>query len=199
MNAADRLLVRVRQHLFLPRCHAHRSGGESARGQRALAPFLLGPIFFDQGWRNSPFNIYPAKGRYMWRDVERICESLGLAFARPEPFPQNSLTAARLALAIDEAERPAFTRAVYAAQFGERRQIAEKETLAAILAGLGLDPEAHFAVATSEGVKTRLKEETEEARRVGIFGAPAFVTADEELFWGNDRLEAALDWAAKRG
>ena len=35
-------------------------------------PFLLGPIFKAQGWDNSPFNIYPAKGRYMWRDVERI-------------------------------------------------------------------------------------------------------------------------------
>ena len=161
-------------------------------------PFLLGPIFFDQGWRNSPFNIYPAKGRYMWRDVERICEGLGLPFARPEPFPQNSLTAARLALAVEDAQRPAFTRAVYAAQFGERRQIAEKETLAAILAGLGLDPEPHFARATSEAVKTRLKEETEEAKRLGIFGAPAFI-AGEELFWGNDRLDPALDWAAKRG
>ena len=160
-------------------------------------PFLLGPIFFDQGWRNSPFNIYPAKGRYMWRDVERICESLGLPFARPDPFPQNSLTAARLALAVDAAQRPAFTRAVYAAQFGERRQIAEREALAAILSAQGLDPEAHFVRATSDANKMRLKEETEEARRLGIFGAPAFI-AGEELFWGNDRLDAALDWAATR-
>jgi 2-hydroxychromene-2-carboxylate isomerase len=162
-------------------------------------PFLLGPIFFDQGWRNSPFNIYPAKGRYMWRDVERICESLSLPFAQPDPFPQNSLTAARLALAVEDAQRPAFTRAVYAAQFGERRQIAEKETLAAILAGLGLDPDAQFARAVSDAIKTRLKEQTEEAKRLGIFGAPAFIAGGEELFWGNDRLDAALDWAAKRG
>ena len=161
-------------------------------------PFLLGPIFFDQGWRNSPFNIYPAKGRYMWRDVERICDDLGLAFARPDPFPQNSLIAARLALAVGEPQRAAFTRAVYAAQFGEARQIAEKETLAAILARLGLDAEAHFARASSEEIKTELKEQTDEAKRLGIFGAPAFI-ACEELFWGNDRLDAALDWAAKRG
>lgn len=162
-------------------------------------PFLLGPIFFDQGWRNSPFNIYPAKGRYMWRDVERICEALDLPFTRPDPFPQNSLMAARLALAVDDALRPGFTRAVYAAQFGEGRQIAKKETLVDILARVGLDPDAHFARAASDDIKTRLKNETEEAKRLGIFGAPAFVAAGEELFWGNDRLDTALDWAAKRG
>ncbi len=39
-------------------------------------PFLLGPIFKDQGWETSPFNLYPAKGRYMWRDLERICAVL---------------------------------------------------------------------------------------------------------------------------
>jgi len=32
-------------------------------------PFLLGPIFKIQGWPTSPFNLYPAKGRYMWRDL----------------------------------------------------------------------------------------------------------------------------------
>ena len=37
-------------------------------------PFLLGPIFKEQGWNDSPFNLYPAKGRYMWRDLERLCD-----------------------------------------------------------------------------------------------------------------------------
>ena len=40
-------------------------------------PFLLGPIFFAQGWKDSPFNLYPAKGRYMWRDMERLCDKFG--------------------------------------------------------------------------------------------------------------------------
>jgi 2-hydroxychromene-2-carboxylate isomerase len=63
----------------------------------AWRPFLLGPLFAEQGWRDSPFNIYPAKGRYMWRDMERICGALGLPLRRPDPFPQNSLLAARRA------------------------------------------------------------------------------------------------------
>ena len=61
-------------------------------------PFLLGPIFKAQGWDTSPFNLYPAKGRYMVRDLQRLAAGRGLRFALPAPFPQNSLAAARLAL-----------------------------------------------------------------------------------------------------
>ena len=45
-------------------------------------PFLLGPIFKEQGWTDSPFNIYPVKGRYMWRDLERLCEALRIPFSQ---------------------------------------------------------------------------------------------------------------------
>src|ERR1700749_1298193 len=44
-------------------------------------PFLLGPIFASQGWKDSPFNLYPVKGKYMWRDLERICAREGLPLA----------------------------------------------------------------------------------------------------------------------
>ena len=60
--------------------------------------FLLGPIFAEQGWNDSPFNIYPAKGRYMWRDLERRCEAAGVSLVRPSQFPRNGLLAARVAL-----------------------------------------------------------------------------------------------------
>src|SRR5690606_30797238 len=74
--------------------------GRAARRGVAVEwrPFLLGPIFAGQGWRDSPFNLYPAKGRYMWRDVERVCAATGLPFTRPAVFPRNSLLAARVAL-----------------------------------------------------------------------------------------------------
>lgn len=62
-------------------------------------PFLLGPILKQQGLNDSPFNIFAIKGRYMWRDLERICQADGLALALPPVrFPQNGLKAARLAL-----------------------------------------------------------------------------------------------------
>lgn len=160
-------------------------------------PFLLGPLFAAQGWSSSPFNLFPAKGRYMWRDVERQCAGLGLRFAKPDPFPQNGLLAARVALALrEQGATPAFSKAVYVAEFGEGRSIADPAVISAILRDLGLDPAAVAAAAQSEGVKARLKAETEEARTRGLFGAPSFLTADGEMFWGNDRLEEALAWAA---
>jgi 2-hydroxychromene-2-carboxylate isomerase len=61
-----------------------------AKVQVRFRPFLLGPIFKAQGWDTSPFNIYEAKGRYMWRDMERLAENLGLPFRRPDPFQRAS-------------------------------------------------------------------------------------------------------------
>jgi 2-hydroxychromene-2-carboxylate isomerase len=158
-------------------------------------PFLLGPIFVAQGWRSSPFNLFPAKGRYMWRDLQRICAAEGLPLIQPDPFPQNSLLAARCALAVEEARRAEFAKAVFSAEFGDGRRIDDPVALAAILKALGL-PESVLAEATSEPVKLRLRSETEEAQRLGLFGAPSCVTGSE-IFWGNDRLEQALIWARK--
>jgi 2-hydroxychromene-2-carboxylate isomerase len=161
-------------------------------------PFLLGPIFKAQGWPNSPFNIYPAKGRYMWRDLERLCASLDLPFFRPEVFPQNTILASRIALlGLREGWGEDFCRAVYRAEFGEGRDIGDATILTDIVRALGQDGERVLAQAQSDDIKAALRAQTEEAQALGIFGAPSFVTADGELFWGNDRLEAALDWAMR--
>ena len=161
-------------------------------------PFLLGPIFVANGWRDSPFNIYPAKGRYMWRDLERICDALDLPLRRPDPFPQNSLLAARVALTLDGEERVEFSRRVYAAEFGEGLPIADRATLTTLLAKLDLDPAGVFARAEDGANKTLLKAESARAAELGIIGAPCLVTEDGEVFWGNDRLEQGLDWAASK-
>ncbi|MCV2882665.1 2-hydroxychromene-2-carboxylate isomerase [Actibacterium sp. XHP0104] len=158
-------------------------------------PFLLGPIFAAQGWDTSPFNIYPAKGRYMWRDMERICAERGLAFARPDPFPQNGLMAARIALAAGTA-MPAFCHAVYQAQFAQGADISDTAVLADCLTTAGLPHDLIQRAGTPE-VKTALRAQTEEAMRIGLFGAPSFVSG-AEVFWGDDRLEQAMAWALRQ-
>ncbi|MGH7778879.1 MAG: 2-hydroxychromene-2-carboxylate isomerase [Candidatus Binataceae bacterium] len=157
-------------------------------------PFLLGPIFSAQGWTDSPFNIYPAKGRYMWRDMERWCGKYGLPLLRPSTFPRNGLLAARVAcLAADERWCPEFVRATYRANFGEDREISKPEVIAEILASQRQDAQDVIARATSPENKDRLRRQSERASQLGIFGAPTFL-AGEEMFWGNDRLEDALSY-----
>ena len=162
-------------------------------------PFLLGPIFGAQGWTTSPFNLYPAKGANMWRDMARLCATRGLKLVRPEPFPQNSLLAARVTLAVEPARRGDLARAIYAAEFGEGAAISDPAALSPILTQLGFDAEAALAKAGSAEVKAALKAATEEAIAKGVYGAPSFITPSGELFWGDDRLDMAVDWAATRG
>ena len=145
-------------------------------------PFLLGPIFRAQGWNDSPFNLYAAKGRYMWRDMERLCQKYRIPFTRPTQFPRNGLLAARVAL-LGRAEPwcPHFVRAVFRANFGEDKDIASPDTIGAILHRLELQAHEIIRRAESPDHKDRLRRQTEHAAACGIFGAPTFV-AGGELF-----------------
>jgi 2-hydroxychromene-2-carboxylate isomerase len=161
-------------------------------------PFLLGPIFAAQGWPTSPFNIYPAKGAYMVRDIDRIAGVRGLPFAMPKTFPANSLKAARIALVGQAAGWiGAFSRAVYSAQFASQRDIADPSVLSEILDRMGLEPANVLAASEDTHIKEQLKKSTTAAKSLGIFGSPSFTAEDDELFWGDDRLEQAVAWAAQ--
>jgi 2-hydroxychromene-2-carboxylate isomerase len=108
-------------------------------------PFLLGPIFKSQGWHTSPFNLFPAKGRHMVRDMQRIAAARGIPFVLPNPFPPNGLQAARLAY-VGKAEGwiAPFTRAVFAAEFGSGEDISDPAVLGT--------PELAIAVAEAGGL-----------------------------------------------
>jgi 2-hydroxychromene-2-carboxylate isomerase len=161
----------------------------------AWRPFLLGPIFAAQGWTSSPFNLFPAKGRNMWRDIERQCARMGLpAVVRPTPFPQNSLLAARVATALEADARVRFSLAVYRAQFTQGSPISDRDVLAVILADIGAPPGA-LAAADAIETKNALRQATGQAQALGLYGAPSFTTRSGELFWGNDRLEDAIAWS----
>jgi 2-hydroxychromene-2-carboxylate isomerase len=163
-------------------------------------PFLLGPIFMSQGWATSPFNIYPAKGRYMVRDIERIAAARGLPFRMPQTFPGHGLKAARLAIAARSFNGTSqFSRAVFRAAFAEGADISDDDVLTGCLAAAGLEPARLWDMSSEASVKSALRQNTEDAQALGIFGAPSFTTADGELFWGDDRLEQALRWAGTGG
>lgn len=160
-------------------------------------PFLLGPIFRAQGWNDTPAALFPAKGRHMWRDVERLCNHYGIPYKRPEIFPQNGVRAARATyVAIDEGWGPEMTHAVYDRVFVNERDISDPDVLRDIIESLGRDAAAVLAKAESPEYRDRLRAATEDAMARGIFGAPSFIVGDE-LFWGSDRLEQAVAWTTR--
>ena len=102
-------------------------------------PFLLGPIFAAQGWTTSPFNLFPDKGRYMWRDMEREAARLAASLLPAQPFrrtacwPRASPSSARTRLGAGLHARRLHGRIRRGA--GDRRPA----VIADILDGLGLD------------------------------------------------------------
>ncbi|HYG53652.1 MAG TPA: 2-hydroxychromene-2-carboxylate isomerase [Burkholderiales bacterium] len=143
-------------------------------------PFNLRAIMVEQN--NIPRNN-PVKMRYIWRDVERRARRHGLPFKPGLPYPVDSDGLAnRVALvAAQEGWCEEYVTATYRAWFAEH-----------VAPGSPAVPAAIIARADSEAVRRQFEEETEAARRLGIFGAPTFVVGGE-IFWGDDRLEDALE------
>lgn len=157
-------------------------------------PFLLGPIFRALGFDNSPFVLQKEKGAYVWKDMERQCRKYGIALTRPSVFPRAALLALRVALLGAEREWiAAYCREIMQQNFVHDRDIGSIEVVSEALAKLGLPAQQIVAEAQSDANKLRLREQTEAAASKGIFGAPTFFVGDE-MFWGNDRLEDALDF-----
>ena len=159
-------------------------------------PFLLGPLFEDQlGIQDSPFNLQPVRGRYMWRDLERLCQKHGLAWRKPSVFPRRSVLAARVACALDgDARQAGCVRGLFRANFAEDREIADPSVVGEVLRQCGADAEAVILRAQSPEAKATLRSNTVRARASGIFGAPNCLVGDE-LFFGQDRIADAIAWA----
>ncbi|HEV7820791.1 MAG TPA: 2-hydroxychromene-2-carboxylate isomerase, partial [Burkholderiales bacterium] len=159
-------------------------------------PFLLGPIFKSFGWDNSPFVLQKEKGDYMWKDMSRQCRKYDIPWKKPATFPRLAVLPLRVALfGAREAWIGEFCRQIMLLNFCLDRDVNSEESVGAVLAQLNLPAGEIIQAAQSEQIKERLREQTEAARRRGIFGAPTFFVGNE-MFWGNDRLDDALAMAA---
>lgn len=160
-------------------------------------PFLLGPIFRDFGWQTSPFVLQAEKGRYTWNDMRRRAAKYRLEFNMPSVFPRSAILSMRVALlASDQPWIGSFCKRVMLQNFVEDLDINHSDTTRQALDGLVPDPDGFMQAAQSDEVKAGLREQTSEARARGIFGAPTFFVGDE-MFWGDDRLEDALEFALR--
>ena len=155
-------------------------------------PFLLGPIFRAMGMENSPFVTQKEKGAYVWRDMVRQCQKYGISWKQPSNFPRLGVLPSRIALlGADEPWIGTFCRHVMELNFAFDQEINRPENIEPILTRMGLPADELFRRGQSQPVKDRLREQTDQARTRGIFGAPTFCVGSE-MYWGNDRLDDAL-------
>lgn len=157
-------------------------------------PFRLRTITQEQN--NRPFIGKPVKLAYMWRDVERRAKQLGIPFNGIPPYPVDAEALAHRVgiVAANEGWCPQFSEAVYRKWFIEHQDPGDPVQIREVLGSLGKDAEEVLGHADSQEVERKLVSETDAARTLGIFGSPTFAVGNE-IFWGDDRLEIALDWS----
>lgn len=157
-------------------------------------PFNVRSIMIEQ--KNIPFSHKPVKAAHMWRDIERRAEKYGLQVSVPAPYPLENLPLANqvAVLSMQEGWGQDYVVATYRRWFQDSQPAGSEPNLSESLREIGQDPARVIKAATSPAIEEALAAETEEAKSLGIFGAPSFVVQDE-VFWGDDRLEDAVAWA----
>jgi 2-hydroxychromene-2-carboxylate isomerase len=167
----------------------------------AWRPILVGGIFnsVNPSVYESRAHPVPAKARYSGKDLQDWARLAGLRIKMPPSvFPVNSVKAMRICLALAPAEMVRFAAAVFEAYWGDDRDISQDAVLRDVCAALGLDAAALFAAASTDGVKARLRANTDEVMARGGFGSPTIFVGQSDMYFGNDRLplvRAALERA----
>jgi len=157
--------------------------------QLIYIPMLLGGVFKATG--NASPAMIPAKGRYMFQDLDRYAKRYGVPLKFNPHFPINTLMLMRAVTGIQlrQPERfQAFIDCLFKALWVDGRPLDEPETVAAVLSEQGFDPNEVLALTNDETVKVALKDNTETAIKRGVFGAPSMFIGNQ-LFFGQDRLD----------
>lgn len=162
-------------------------------------PFLLGAVFKTTG--QQPLLGIPMKGDYAKRDIEREARLLGVPYTTPKVFPFMSVAACRAFYWLadsDPDQAKALAKALYAAAFGEGRDISGAGAVVEIAKTVGIDAAALVEALRDPAVKDRLRAEVESSTAAGVFGSP-FIVVDGEPFWGHDRLDHVERWLETGG
>jgi 2-hydroxychromene-2-carboxylate isomerase len=155
-------------------------------------PFSVREIMIEMD--NRPLSK-PLKLAYMWRDLERRAHGLLCDFPARPPYPLKNFDLANRIAVVGAAEGwcADYARATYGRWFGEGEEAGSEPNVSESLREVGQDPARVLALANSDETGRSYAKATAEAKRLGIFGAPTFVTRGE-IFWGDDRLEDAIRW-----
>lgn len=162
-------------------------------------PILLGAIFKITGV--VPIALVPIKADYFRRDTARMARLLDVPMTIPAQFPFGTVTACRAFYFMQQRDPEAAVRlakALFHAAFAEGRDICPVEQVGAIADRAGFDGDAIMEGIQGAEVKEMLKLAVDEAIARGVFGAP-YIFADDEPFWGVDRLDQIDAWLTRGG
>ena len=159
-------------------------------------PMLLGGVFRGIGAGDGPMaTLSPPKAAHNARDMHRWAELFGAPFQIPAAHPMRTVRALRVLLALPHSRWPEAIAAIFAAYWQSAEDVTRDDVISAALRGAGLpDEEITSALgrADEDAIKHELRQRTDEAIGLGIFGAPAWVFRRPQgplLLWGQDRLD----------
>ena len=157
-------------------------------------PFNVRSVMTEQ--KNVPFAGKPVKSAYMWRDIERRAAKYHIHAQLPAPYPISDLPLANQValLGMSEGWGKNFTQTLYRIWFEDSVEAGSETAISEALHRCQQDPRLTLARARSPETVAALETETEQATKLGVFGAPSLVVRGE-VFWGDDRLDDALSWA----
>lgn len=193
-SAVEFYLDPVSPYVWLAFEQVHRI--QEAGARVACIPVLFAGLL--NAWGTKGPAEVPAKRAYVFRDVMRQAKRLNLPFQGPPCHPFNPLAALRVIQVIDDVDqRFKVARELCAAAWCRGMDISDEGHLRTVLAGTGMDADAILAASKRPENKTRLRNATQSAVELDIFGVPTFRFSGE-LFWGADRVDTLL-WALGGG
>ncbi len=132
------------------------------------------------------------KMKNMREDCILISKKNNIPFKWNEKFPINSLYLMRGFIFIDENKKNKFFDVCFDASWKNNIDISNNENIRKILADCEIKEDLFFEGIKNQPIKDELKKLTNLAFERNVFGAPTFYI-NNKLFWGQDRLEYALD------
>ena len=158
-------------------------------------PILLGGLHNLHGIKAPAF--IPAKAKHMIRDCKLIAEKNKIKFKFNSYFPIRSLNLMRGVLVAEEDNyKSYYIDSIFNAIWQDGLNLNDENVIQKILKNLNVNPKTFLLRSASSSIKDSLKKRTNEAYEKGIFGAPSFVS-NNKIFWGQDRIEFALNEANK--
>ena len=155
-----------------------------------LKPILLGGLHNLAGISSPAFNKYKMKN--MQNDCELVAKKNNISFKWNSKFPINSLNIMRGYLCVENSKKEEYLNSFFEAYWKEDLDLSNEENIKILLKKLKIDEHDFFNLIKNQDTKDKLKQFTQEAFEKEVFGAPTFIV-NNKIFWGQDRLEYALD------